>query len=58
MEQTASSSPTVQVQEIIDRIRRQIAKRKRPANTPGRLERIDRYVLEIETEGITPRKKI
>jgi len=52
MEQTASSPPTVQVQEIMDRIRRQIAEKKKTGEyTPEELERIDRYVLQIETEG-------
>lgn len=52
MEQTTSSPPTVQVQEIMDRLRRQIAAKKESGEyTPEELERIDRYVLQIETEG-------
>lgn len=52
MEQTASPSPNVQVQEIMDRIRRQISEKKKTGEyTPEELERIDRYVLQIETEG-------
>jgi O-antigen chain-terminating methyltransferase len=52
MEQTTSSPPTVQVQEIMERLRQQIAAKKESgAYTPEELERIDRYVLQIETEG-------
>lgn len=52
MEQTASPPHTVKVQEIMDRIRRQIAEKKKTGEyAPEELERIDRYVLQVETEG-------
>ena len=52
MEQIASSASTGNVQEIMDRIRQRIAEKKKTGEySSEELERIDRYVLQIETEG-------
>ena len=52
MEQTASPAPAVNVQEIMERIRQRIDEKKKTGEyTPEELERIDRYVLQIEAEG-------
>ena len=60
MEQTASPAPTVNVQEIMERIRQRIDEKKKTGEyTPEELERIDRYVLQIEAEGYnTPEEDI
>jgi SAM-dependent methyltransferase len=51
-EQTASPAPAVNVQEIMEGIRRRIDEKKKTGEyTPEELERIDRYVLQIEKEG-------
>ena len=52
MNQTASPAPAVNVQEIMERIRQRIDEKKMTGEyTPEELERIDRYVLQIEAEG-------
>ena len=52
MKQTASPAPAVNVQEIMERIRQRIDEKKKTGEyTPEELERIDRYVLQIEAEG-------
>ena len=52
MNQTASPAPAVNVQEIMERIRQRIDEKKKTGEyTPEELERIDRYVLQIEAEG-------
>jgi len=52
MEQTVSPAPAVNVQEIMEGIRQRIDEKKKTGEyTPEELERIDRYVLQIETEG-------
>ncbi len=52
MEQTAASIPEGNVQEIMERIRQRIDEKKKTGEyTPEELERIDRYVLQIESEG-------
>ena len=52
MNQTASTAPRVNVQEMMERIRQRIDEKKKTGEyTPEELERIDRYVLQIEAEG-------
>ncbi len=51
-EQTASPAPAVNVQEIMEGIRQKIDEKKKSGEyTAEELERIDRYVLQIEAEG-------
>ena len=60
MEQTKSPAPAMNVQETMDRIRQRIAEKKKTGEyTAEELERIDRYVLQIEAEGYnTPEEDI
>lgn len=52
METTTPPAPPVDVQEIMDGLRRRIAEKKQSGEySSDELERIDRYVLQIETEG-------
>jgi O-antigen chain-terminating methyltransferase len=52
MKQTPSPAPAVNVQEMMERIRQRIDEKKKTGEyTPEELERIDRYVLQIEAEG-------
>ena len=59
-EPTAFAAPTVNVQDIMERIRQRIDEKKKTGEyTPEELERIDRYVLQIEAEGYnTPEEDI
>jgi SAM-dependent methyltransferase len=52
MNQTASPAPALHVQEIMEGIRQRIDEKKKTGEyTPEELERIDRYVLQIEAGG-------